>query len=325
MELYIGPGREWDIDSWMELVEQVKDGFPGLETREAMEVHRRTVLDFMAKGEAVCAKDGDAIAGVLLCSKEENQLCFLAVHEAYRRQHVARRMVDYMKTILDAQRDIVVTTYRDGVPEGRAVRAFYKRMGFAEGALTEEFHSPVQEFFYQEPYPIRRLGADDIHRALELYWRVFLKFEAPEYSAEGIAAFRESLDDTEWMRRLRFYGAFDGTALIGVLCMREPQHIVEFFVDAAYQRRGIGRRLFETMRRDYDEQVFTVNSSPYGVEVYRRFGFEASDAEQMTDGLRYTPMRFEERLRLVNPVARYAEQVMAYREGTRLPDFNRRN
>ena len=51
-----------------------------------------------------------------------------------------------MFTKLDSSKDISVTTYRDGVPEGIAARAFYKRMGFVEGKLTEEFGSPVQEF-----------------------------------------------------------------------------------------------------------------------------------------------------------------------------------
>ena len=75
--------------------------------------------------------------------------------------------------------------------------------------------------------------------------------------------------------------------------MRDCQHIADFFVDAAYHRRGIGRQLFEAMRQDYDRQVFTVNSSPYAVEVYRHLGFVPTDAEQLTDGLRYVPMRFD--------------------------------
>ena len=146
-----------------------------------------------------------------------------------------------------------------------------------------------------EQYPVRRLSREEIPRALELCWRVFLEFEAPEYSPEGIAAFRASLDNPERNRQMDFYGAFDGETLVGVLSMRAPRHIGGFFVDAAYHRRGIGRRLFEAMRQDYETQVFTVHSSPYAVEVYRHLGFVPTDREQLTDGLRYTPMRYERR------------------------------
>ena len=52
--------------------------------------------------------------------------------------------------------------------------------------------------------------------------------------------------------------------------------------------------MFEAMRRDYDRQCFTVHSSPYAVEIYRHLGFVPTDSEQLTDGLRYTPMKFEE-------------------------------
>ena len=143
-----------------------------------------------------------------------------------------------------------------------------------------------------EPYPVRRLTYEEIPQALELCWRVFLEFEAPEYSPEGIAAFRASLDDKERNRKMVFYGAFDGDALVGVLSMREPQHISGFFVDAPYHRRGIGRRLLEAMRRDYTRQVFTVNSSPYAVEVYRHLEFVPTSGEQTVDGLRFTPMQY---------------------------------
>ena len=47
---------------------------------------------------------------------------------------------------LDPKKDVVVTTYQEGDPEGVAARAFYKHLGFVEGKLTEEFGSPVQEF-----------------------------------------------------------------------------------------------------------------------------------------------------------------------------------
>ena len=52
----IEPGTKQDIEGWMSLVEKVKDDFPGLETEEALKEHRNTVLEFMDRDGAVCAK-----------------------------------------------------------------------------------------------------------------------------------------------------------------------------------------------------------------------------------------------------------------------------
>ena len=128
MELRLG--TEGDLEGWMELTAKVKDAFPGLETRAALEAHRETALGFMRRGE-------------------ENELCFLAVDGACRRQHIGERMVSCMRTFLDQAKEVTVTTYREDVPEGAAARAFYKRLGFVEGKLTEEFGSPVQEFIWK--------------------------------------------------------------------------------------------------------------------------------------------------------------------------------
>ncbi len=137
---------ELDIKNWMDLVGKVKESFPGLETQKALEEHRKTVLEFIDKGLAICAKTGNKIVGTLLFSKENNILCFLAVDAEYRRQHIAEKMFSYMLDLMDSEKDITVTTYRSDVPEGIPARRFYKKMGFAEGKLTEEFGSPVQEF-----------------------------------------------------------------------------------------------------------------------------------------------------------------------------------
>lgn len=133
------------IDAWMALVEQVRDAFPGLETAEAMAEHRATVLKFMQSSSAIWAVDAGRAIGALLFSKGNSVLCFLVVDPIYRRQHIARQMVDFMLTQMEVGRDITVTTYREGAPNGIAARAFYKLLGFSEGKLTEEFGCPVQE------------------------------------------------------------------------------------------------------------------------------------------------------------------------------------
>ena len=64
MEIRIA--NECDIDGWMNLVCKVKDSFPGLETKEALDEHRDTVLGFIYKESAICARIEDKIIGVLI-------------------------------------------------------------------------------------------------------------------------------------------------------------------------------------------------------------------------------------------------------------------
>lgn len=40
-------GSSKDADSWMRLVQKVRKSFPGLKTEEALDEHRKTVLEFM--------------------------------------------------------------------------------------------------------------------------------------------------------------------------------------------------------------------------------------------------------------------------------------
>ena len=135
-----------DIDLWMELVDKVKDIFPGLETKEAMDEHRNAVLEFIDRREALCAEVDGKIVGVLLFSKEWNKLCFLAVDSDYRRQHIAFKLVTNMYCYLNPAKDISLETHVEGVPDGVAARKFYKKLGFKEGIIKEEFGSLVQEF-----------------------------------------------------------------------------------------------------------------------------------------------------------------------------------
>ncbi|MGM9587373.1 MAG: GNAT family N-acetyltransferase [Candidatus Limivicinus sp.] len=144
MEIKLGTSLE--IAGWMALVTAVKDASPGLETREALDDHRETVLSFMDRGGAVCALAEGRVVGVLLFSSDENVLCFLAVDPDFRRQHIAADMLSFALPLMDLKRDVTVTTYREGDPAGAPARAFYQSIGFSEGKLTEEFGSPVQEF-----------------------------------------------------------------------------------------------------------------------------------------------------------------------------------
>lgn len=129
--------------------------------------------------------------------------------------------------------------------------------------------------------------------ALALVNRVFLQFEAPDYAPEGIATFQAFLHDETAVSALTFYGAFVEDQLVGVLATRGNSHIALLFVEPCFQRQGVGRALFFAARDACKTDVMTVNSSPYAVEIYRRLGFHPLSEEQQTDGIRFTPMRYD--------------------------------
>lgn len=138
---------------------------------------------------------------------------------------------------------------------------------------------------------IRKLTENEKPAAMELAWRVFLEFEAPEYSPEGVLAFRTYITDPAAVSALEVYGAFDGKVLLGVLAVRQNgTHISLFFVDPARHRQGVGKALFRRFLMDRGNGAVTVHSSPYAVEVYRRLGFCSNAPEQVSDGIRYIPM-----------------------------------
>lgn len=142
---------------------------------------------------------------------------------------------------------------------------------------------------------IRTINPDERQRALELVLEVFMKYEVPDYSAEGAETFKASvIDNEDYLSQLVIYGAFDGEELLGVIATRNGgNHIALFFVDGAYQRRGIGKALFWHALQHSTSDEITVHSSPYAVEIYRRLGFIATSPERREGGMRYTPMLYK--------------------------------
>lgn len=144
--MVIGYGDAAGIDEWMALVKRISQSFPGLETVEALDEHRATVLRFMDERRAICAKDGGKIVGVLLFSKKHNMICCLGVSPEHRRRGIASGLIEKALGLLDPARDITVTTFREGDEKGAAPRALYERFGFEAEELLEEFGYPVQRF-----------------------------------------------------------------------------------------------------------------------------------------------------------------------------------
>jgi ribosomal protein S18 acetylase RimI-like enzyme len=73
-------------------------------------------------------------------------ICCLAVSPEQRRKGIASKLLEKALDELDRNRDITVSTFRENDEKGAAPRALYRKYGFREGELTEEFNYPNQVF-----------------------------------------------------------------------------------------------------------------------------------------------------------------------------------
>lgn len=137
---------------------------------------------------------------------------------------------------------------------------------------------------------IKKIDNDNLKDALELVWTVFLEYEAPDYTEEGIKEFKKTIDDRNWINERQFYGAFENDKICGVIATKNKTHIALFFVDGKLHRQGIGKKLYNYIKEINDMKHFTVNSSPYAKEIYHHLGFKDLSEEQCINGLRFIPM-----------------------------------
>ncbi len=148
---------------------------------------------------------------------------------------------------------------------------------------------------------IIKLQKNHIKNALDLVWTVFQEFEAPDYSKQGIEEFRKFISynciiEKFEKKEIYFWGCMDNDDLAGIIATFGMNHICLLFVKKEYHRRGIARKLFQTIeeicKNRHNMSTITVNSSPYALEAYRRLGFVDTGKEQTVNGIRFIPMSY---------------------------------
>lgn len=135
-----------ELNSWMELVDQVSWNFPGLETKELMSEYKNTVIKNINRKSAICAVSENKVIGILLFSIKYNMICCLAVHPDYRKKGIAKQMISETLNNLDNRSDIIVETFCEDDSKGIAPRALYTSLGFEPAEVVENFGYPHQRF-----------------------------------------------------------------------------------------------------------------------------------------------------------------------------------
>ena len=149
----------------------------------------------------------------------------------------------------------------------------------------------------------RSITDNEIDKALDLVLDVFMEFEAPMYTPEGVKSFISDVIENESFKEgvrngtFKTFIAITNENIVGVMTLRKETHIMLAFVHKDYHNKGIGKKLFEHVLHEVCSanssiSAFTVNSSPYAVGFYEKLGFIATSEEQEKHGIRYVPMRY---------------------------------
>ena len=148
-------------------------------------------------------------------------------------------------------------------------------------------------------YEIRLAMNDDIVPALDLAWRMFLKYDSPDYGAEHTERMRmainERLEDLGiYSQRLLVVAVVEGK-VVGMIETYGTNRVSLLFVDSEHQRKGVATAMMskiagELKMRGYDKIV--LNSSPHGLAFYKHFGFVVEEEEKNPDTPWKTPMSY---------------------------------
>lgn len=151
----------------------------------------------------------------------------------------------------------------------------------------------------ERSYQLRFIRTEEWEEAMGLAWQTFLRYEAGDYSEEGVANFRDFVTDTALKRMFdrgtyQVMGAFRSGKMTGMIALRNESHISLLFVDRKYHFQGIATALMNAMcnyvKNELGSCRVTVNSSPYAVGFYHKVGFADTGPQTCADGIIYTPM-----------------------------------
>lgn len=144
MQAEIRFANQADIPAWLALVDLVIDGFPHLCSDDYLRELKKNIAE---QRSLILVKNQIAIA-VMSVNYHTGSIDFFGVHPLYRQCGVAKLFLNKVMNELLIDKDISITTFREGDKADTGYRKFYKELGFSEAELLVEFGYPTQKFIF---------------------------------------------------------------------------------------------------------------------------------------------------------------------------------
>jgi GNAT superfamily N-acetyltransferase len=150
---------------------------------------------------------------------------------------------------------------------------------------------------------IQEMKTEEIEFAINMVETVFNEFVGKDYSEEGNKEFLGFLLSNKMKERLKnnlnktFIAKYN-SEIIGLLEIKNYDHIALFFIKKEFHGKGIGRNLFDyylevLIKNNLGIKTISVNSSIYAEKIYSKLGFKKMNEIQEKNGIKYIPMEYK--------------------------------
>lgn len=150
-----------------------------------------------------------------------------------------------------------------------------------------------------ETLTYRLMHPTDILSVSELIARVYNELVASEHSPEGVQEFYRYIQPSAFLARqennhFTLISVVQNN-IVGIIEVRDYNHISLLFVAPEYQRRGIAKALFQKALQICQTNEprllrISVNASLYAVPIYEKLGFRGIGEKHVINGISFVPM-----------------------------------
>lgn len=150
-----------------------------------------------------------------------------------------------------------------------------------------------------ETLTYRLMHPTDVLNVSDLIARVYNELVASEHSPEGVQEFYRYIQPSAFLARqesnhFTLISVLQNN-VVGIIEVRDYNHISLLFVATEYQRQGIAKELFHRAIQICQSNKpglsrVSVNASLYAVPIYEKLGFRGIGEKQVINGISFVPM-----------------------------------
>ncbi len=141
-----------DMFEWLRLLWLVIDGYPGIDINEYIKNLTKSIEE---KRAVIIREESLIIAAIIfdydITEHDMAKIEFIAIHPLFKQKKIERQLLSIIRNEFLYNKDICVTTYREGDKADIGYRKLIKELGFEEtNEYLTEFGYPTQRFILRK-------------------------------------------------------------------------------------------------------------------------------------------------------------------------------